>query len=721
MEKSLVLAEKPSVGRDIAKVLGCNKNGNGFIEGDKYVVSWALGHLVTLADPSEYDKKYEHWKLEDLPMLPKSMKLTVIKKTSSQYHKIKELALRKDISEIIIATDAGREGELVARWIFEKIGVKKRTKRLWISSNTDKAILEGFRNLKDSRLYDNLFYSAYARSVADWYVGLNGTRALTTRYNDQLSCGRVQTPTLAIVKQRDDEIRKFTPKPYFEIIANISSLKFKYVYDKNDSSHIFDEAGANLILNSVKNKTGNVSKIDSSNSRISAPKPYDLTQLQKDANAIFGYSAKKTLDICQSLYESHKAITYPRTDSSYLSSDLLSTLQDRLKAINSKELANVISKAIKSGTNNVKRYVDDKKVSDHHAIIVTEQKINLLKLNPDEKKIYDLVVKRFIGLFLESFEYEKTNVYVNVENYKFKTSYKAVTKLGWKEAFEQGDEDDENLMESSIQFELDQKIDFKDVKLSKQFTTPPSSYTEGTLLLAMEKPGKFLKENEDLSKILNDTGGIGTVATRADIIEKLLANGLLKIEGRSIKSTNKGASLLELVPEGLKSPLLTAKWEKQLEEISKGMMNKDTFINSMMDYSAQIVQNIKGSSKSYKNENMTNSKCPECGSFLVKKSGRNAESLACSNHECKYRKTVSINTNARCPVCHKKMELKGDKGKQVFYCVCGHREKMEEFEKRKSQNVGKTNMNDIKKILEKENKSDEINDSPFALLAKLKS
>jgi DNA topoisomerase-3 len=315
---SLVLAEKPSVARDIARVLKLNKKGNGYIEGNKYIVTWALGHLVTLADPEEYNKKYKTWDINDLPILPREMKLVVIKQSKKQFYTVKELMDRKDVSEIIIATDAGREGELVARWIIEKANVRKPIKRLWISSVTDKAIKDGFNNLKDGRAYENLYESAKGRAEADWIVGINATRALTCKYNSQLSCGRVQTPTLAIIAQREEEIKNFVPKEYYGLAANTKDLKLTW-QDKNNNTRSFDKEHVDKIYNSLKNKDAEVIDVNKHLKKSYSNGLYDLTELQRDANKIFGFSAKETLSIMQRLYENHKILTYPRTDSRYSS------------------------------------------------------------------------------------------------------------------------------------------------------------------------------------------------------------------------------------------------------------------------------------------------------------------------------------------------------------------------------------------------------------------
>jgi len=443
MAKSIVIAEKPSVARDIANVLKCNKKGNGFLEGDKYIVTWALGHLVTLADPEAYDNKYKTWNLEDLPMLPERMKLVVMKQTSKQFHAVKAQLTRSDVKEIIIATDAGREGELVARWIIDKAKVQKPIKRLWISSVTDKAIKDGFNNLKPGKLYENLYASAVARSEADWYIGLNATRALTTKFNAQLNCGRVQTPTVAMVAAREEEIKNFKPQTYYGIEAQTDRLKLTW-QDANGNSRSFNKEKIEKIVQSLGRKDATVISIDRKAKKSFAPALYDLTELQRDANKIFGYSAKETLNIMQKLYEQHKVLTYPRTDSRYLSSDIVATLPERLKACGIGEYRPLANKILKKPIKASKSFVDDGKVSDHHAIIPTEGYVNISAFTDKERKIYDLVVKRFLAVLFPAFEYEQLTVQAKIGPETFIARGKSVINAGWKEVYENRFDDEES-------------------------------------------------------------------------------------------------------------------------------------------------------------------------------------------------------------------------------------------------------------------------------------
>ena len=474
MSKILVLAEKPSVGRDLAKVLKCNNNKGSYIEGSKYVITWAMGHLVGLMDPEGYDNKYKEWKIETLPMLPKHMKLVVLKKTGKQFNEVKKLMNRADVSEIVIATDAGREGELVARWIIEKAGVNKPLKRLWISSQTEKAILDGFKNLKDGKEYENLYRAAVCRAEADWLVGLNVTRALTCKYNAQLSAGRVQSPTLAMIVQREEEIRNFKPKSYYTINAKTKNYSLTWV-NKDKNTRIFDEEFAKKITDKINKAEGEIVNINSVNKKKFSPALYDLTELQRDANKIFGYSAKQTLNIMQRLYENYKILTYPRTDSRYITTDMVATIADRLKAVAIGEYRVFADEILKKKINSNKSFVDNSKVSDHHAIIPTEEKPNLSSLSSEERKIYDLVVKRFLSVLLPPFEYVQTTIEGKVENEMFIAKGKVISSKGWKKLYDKVTEDsrEEDIKEQVIpKINKGDKFTIENVSLVKGETWP---------------------------------------------------------------------------------------------------------------------------------------------------------------------------------------------------------------------------------------------------------
>ncbi|WP_226669057.1 DNA topoisomerase III [Metabacillus litoralis] len=721
MSKTVVLAEKPSVGRDLARVLNCHKKGNGYLEGDQYIVTWALGHLVTLADPETYGENYKSWRLEDLPMLPSPLKLVVIKKTGKQFQAVKFQLLRKDVGNIVIATDAGREGELVARWIIEKAHVNKPIKRLWISSVTDKAIKEGFRKLKSGKEYENLYASAVARAEADWIVGLNATRALTTKYNAQLSTGRVQTPTLAMIAQREEEIRSFKPKKYYGMKAvTTDGLSLTWQDAKTKDTKTFAEEQLDQKLKNLKNKSAVVVDVKTTPKKTYSPALYDLTELQRDANKRYGYSAKETLSIMQKLYEQHKVLTYPRTDSRYLTSDLVSTLKDRLEACRTKEHAAVIAKITKQPIKANKSFVDDQKVSDHHAIIPTEESVPMSALSDKERKIYDLVVKRFLAVLLPAYQYDQTVVTAEIGNESFFARGKRIVSLGWKEVYsdyKDEDSDDEQTLPS-----LSKGDNLSLTSLSKTTgeTKPPARFNEAALLSAMENPTKYMAgESKELIQTIGETGGLGTVATRADIIEKLYSSFLIEKKGKELFITSKGKQLLTLVPEDLKSPVLTAEWERKLTKISKGSLPKQTFLNEMKHYAKEVVNEIKNSKQTFKHDNVTGKKCPECSKLLLEVNGKKGKMLVCQDRECGYKKGVSKVTNARCPNCHKKLELRGEGEGQMFACRCGHREKMSTFQERRKKNQNsKVSKRDVAQYMKKQD--DEFTNNALAdALAKL--
>ena len=722
--KSVVLAEKPSVARDIARVLNCGKKLNGALEGNQYVVTWALGHLVTLADPEEYDKKYKEWKIEDLPLMPKKMELVVIKQTAKQYQAVKAQLFRKDVNEIIIATDAGREGELVARWILEKSHCRKPVKRLWISSVTDKAIKEGFAHLKDGREYEPLYDAAVSRAEADWLVGINATRALTCKYNAQLSCGRVQTPTLAMIAAREEEIRQFKPQEYYGLTLMAGGLRFSWQDEKSGSRRSFSKERMEDMKSRIGNGILEIKEIEKTGKKTYAPGLYDLTELQRDANKKFGFSAKETLNIMQRLYENHKVLTYPRTDSRYIGSDIVPTIKERLKACAVgpyRKIAGPLSmRPVKAN----KSFVDDKKVSDHHAIIPTEQFVQLDHMTNEERKIYDLVIRRFCGILYPPFEYEQTTVKGESGGETFIAKGKIVKSQGWKEAYE-GDWTEEEDEEFQTLKELEQgqqlKIDRADISIGK--TQPPAHFNEATLLSAMENPVKYMQSKDaQAAKTLGETGGLGTVATRADIIEKLFHTFLMEKRGNDILLTSKAKQLLELVPEDLKKPELTADWEMRLSKIAQGKLKKNIFLKDIKNYAEEIIGEIKTGQGTFHHDNLTNTKCPVCGKRMLTVNGKNSKMLVCQDRNCGHRETISRLTNARCPNCHRKMELYLKGKEDTFICsTCGYKEKLSSFQARREKEGAGVSKRDVQRYLNKQRKEaqEPINNAFAQALAKI--
>ena len=712
--KSLVIAEKPSVARDIARVLGANQKNGGILEGKNYVVTWALGHLVTLADPEEYDRKYEKWEMATLPMLPKEMKLVVIRQTGRQFSVVKTQLFRKDIGEIIIATDAGREGELVARWILEKAGCHKPIKRLWISSVTDKAIKEGFANLKDGHDYDNLYRAAVARAEADWLVGMNGTRALTCKYNAQLSCGRVQTPTLAMIAKREEEIRKFVPKEYYGISLETQDVKWTWRDEKTKSFRTFSRERAEQIKGRLENAALEITSVEKKAKKTMAPGLYDLTTLQREANLKYGFSAKETLNIMQRLYENHKVLTYPRTDSRYIGKDIVPTIKERLKACGIGPYRKLAGALMNKPVQVNGSFVDDKRVSDHHAIIPTEQFVQLNHMTNEERKIYDMVVRRFLAVLYPASQYEQVTMEAKVAGETFAASGKVIKSLGWKEVYEGGADDD-------LEDEADDEKKLKDQRLPEMKTgtrlkilktslntgktKPPARFTEATLLAAMENPVKFMEtRDKEAAKTLGETGGLGTVATRADIIEKLFHSFMMEKKGNEIHITSKAKQLLELVPEDLKKPELTADWEMKLSQIAKGRIRQGDFLHQIRDYTCEIVDEIKNGEGTFRHDNLTNKVCPQCGKKLLAVNGKNSKMLVCQDRECGYRETISRTTNARCPKCHKRMEMYVKGKEETFVCQCGYKEKLSAFQARRQKEGAGVGKRDVQNYLRRQQK-----------------
>jgi DNA topoisomerase-3 len=711
MGKQLVLAEKPSVGKEIGRVLGCNEKKNGYLEGQKAIVTWAFGHLVELAAPEAYDNRYKNWVLEDLPIIPEKMKTQVIGKSSRQFNVVKSLLNRKDVTEIVIATDAGREGELVARWTIEKAHVKKPIKRLWISSVTDKAIREGFKHLKNGREYENLSSAAKARAESDWIVGINGTRALTTKYNAQLSLGRVQTPTINLVATREESILHFSARKFYGLILHTDAIDLKLKFNGGDQRS-FDEDLVDKIQREVEKGEIKIKQVSRKKKKQYSDFLYDLTALQSDAYKRYGYSPKQTLNFMQALYEKHKALTYPRTDSRHLTSDIVDTLGERLEAIRLNPYRKIAFR-LKDHIKVSKRFVDDSKVSDHHAIIPTEESVMVSDLDFDERRIYEMVLGRFLEVLMPPAEYEELTLIASISGHTFEGKASCLIERGFREV----------RVEEEVETKLpniseNQNIRLTGVKKTSGQTSPPSYFNEATLLEAMEKPSKFIAgEAQNLKQILKETGGLGTVATRAEIIDKLFTTKLMEKRGNDIRLTKKGKQLLDLAPEDLKSPLLTAKWEKNLKAIENGKLDREKFIQEMRTYTYQIVDQIKRQKKTFKHDNLSNQKCPDCGKLLMRVDNKHGKSLVCTDRECGYRERLSRVTNARCPQCHKKMELRGPKEKQIFVCSCGYKESMAAFEKRKKERDKQGGKRDYVDYMKKQKKQDEkerMDDNPFA-------
>lgn len=649
MGKILVIAEKPSVARDIAKVLKANQKGDGCLIGENHVVSWAVGHLVTLAEPEDYDEKYKKWNFSTLPILPEEMKLKAIQQTRSQLKVLHKWMNSAEIDSLICATDSGREGELIFRYIYEITNCKKPFERLWISSMTEEAIKEGFATLKDGREYDLLYTSAKCRSEADWLVGMNATRAYTLRYDALLSIGRVQTPTLALIVNKQKEIDAFVAEDYFEVQADFGGYTGMWI-DQEEHTRIEKEETAKAIVQKVSGKQAVITKVEKEEKKTPPPLLYDLTELQRDCNKKFGFSAKKTLDIAQSLYEKRKMITYPRTDSRYLSDDMKGKVHNTLRRLNELEEYQSYTQPLSGNISFTKRIIDNSKVTDHHAIIPTDGKLRVDSLTEEEKKVFSLVAARFLAVFYPYYRYETTKVYAMAEQEQFLSKGTVVLEEGWQAvekslvpatATKKKKKDEEEQKLPALTEGEQRKIEKAAVQKKK--TKPPTPYTESSLLSAMENAGRFV-EDEALKEQMKDSG-LGTPATRAAIIERLLTVGYIVRKGKNLIPTEKGMKLIEVVPIEMSSPQTTGKWEKGLSSISKGKMTEERFMASIRRYVQFLIQDAASGRRAdvvfpaeqirgKKRKNNAFGKCPVCGRDILE----NTKSFYCAGWKngCKF-------------------------------------------------------------------------------------
>ncbi|MGM0218148.1 DNA topoisomerase III [Enterococcus sp. AZ126] len=680
--KQLIIAEKPSVAKDLSKVLGANQKNKSYYEGPNVIVTWALGHLLGLKMPEDINKEWQSWQMETLPMVPKNLGIKPLPKTGHQLKAIKQLANRKDVTEAVIATDAGREGELVARWILEYVHFNKPVKRLWISSQTDKAIKDGFKKLRPAKEYDNLYYSALARAKADWLVGLNVTRALTVKYQDSLSAGRVQTPTLSLVRQQEKKIEGFRPQTYFSVELQVQKEKAKLV--QNNPYAFKERNDVEAFVKKLSEGKGKVTDIQEKSKTEQAPLPYDLTEIQREANQRYQFSAKKTLSLVQSLYEFHKIVTYPRTDSKYLTTDMKATMKERLQAVS--DFAPEVKTYIKEGGQvKLTKVFQNEKVTDHHALIPTEQRPRYEKLSGDEQKIYNMIVTRFLGMFAEAHRTKQTKVTVNFGKEQFIFRQSKVEVAGWKQEKED--------VIPSVDWKLGMVIP-PNFTINKELTAPPKPLTEGTLLGLMEKHS------------------LGTPATRAEIIEKLIKSELMERNTNGLNVSPKGKQLLELVNPSLVTPELTEKWEKTLEAIAKGKQSSTVFLKEIEQDTKKLVNEIKQSESKYQDFSITQKKCPECGSNLREKNTKDGKIYVCSNQDCSYRRRKDPKvSNHRCSQCHRKMEIIDGKNGAYFKCkYCSITEKMQDKKERNK----KLTKHEERKLMKKYSQKEEPEESALA-------
>lgn len=638
--KKLVIAEKPSVGREIAKNLGAFSRQDGYIEGNDYIVTWALGHLVELAEPMHYSERYRRWSMADLPMLPETLDQVVIEQSKEQFEVIDALLARKDVESVVIATDAGREGELVARWILKMAGFEGKAERLWISSQTEKAIKEGFADLRPSSDYDNLFHAAECRAAADWYVGMNVTRALTCHYDAKLSAGRVQTPTLALMTEREDEIDRFNGSFYYSARGDFGLMSASYYPEENTIR--FTDESVKERLSGLKNAKGRVTRLVSEEKSEPVPLAYDLTELQRDANIMLGFSAKETLDTLQRLYEVHKIVTYPRTDSRYITRDIVPTIPERLKALSGTVFSRQADEYLANGYRpDNPRFVNDEGVSDHHAIIPTEETVRPEKLTSDELRLWQLIALRFLEVLGEDYSYRTTTCDIDVEGFCFRTRLTVPVRKGYRSASESsGMKSSSSITEGQddsfalLSLKEGDEVELLSVKVRKSATTPPERYTDATLLSAMEHAGRFVDDADLKSNLAN---GLGTPATRADMIEKLVQNRYVERQGKYFVPTAKGREVVRLAPQILRSPVLTGEWEGRLDAISKGKEDPDLFIKDIKKMASSLVREVEGSDKVFAPVFKDGKKCPYCGSDMMRATEADGSiHYICQRLSCQY-------------------------------------------------------------------------------------
>jgi DNA topoisomerase-3 len=632
MGKTLVIAEKPSVGRDLTRVLpGAFQKHEGFLESDSHVVSWAVGHLVQLAEPEEYGAQYKKWRMADLPIVPDRFKLVVRdERSKKQMTVISKLLRREDVEEVINACDAGREGELIFSYIYEKAGARKPVQRLWLSSMTKQAIQEAFGRLRPSGDFERLEAAARSRSEADWIVGMNATRAATIRlrsaFDGAVSLGRVQTPTLAIITRREEEIRAFQPEPYWIVDATFEPALARdgrrYVgrYHDGPKPRIPTEAAAQAVVDAVRDGRGEITKLEKTKRTEKPPLLYDLTSLQRDANTRFGFSARRTLAAAQRLYEEHKALTYPRTNSRFLSGDMAGEIKPIAELVGHNAMYRQAARYV-TGLEILPlgRVINDAKVTDHHAIIPTRSEHDLAKMSDDDRRVYDLVARRFLAVFHPDAVFENTRLETTVASHVFRTSGRVLIVPGWRGAYGEGlDEgasegDDDELRSGTLpKLEQGESVSTLEVGLEAKETKPPRRYTDASLLGAMETAGRLV-DDEEIREQMKDSG-IGTPATRAAIIERLIQVGYVERDGRALVATDKGLHVVRLLGEHpLTMPALTGEWEKRLDQIEHGRETRPKFMADIAAFADSTVHELDAKLKDVRIERATLGPCRVCG------------------------------------------------------------------------------------------------------------
>ena len=634
MSCKLIITEKPSVAKDIAKVLGVTKRKNGYFEGNGYKITWCVGHLVGLSYPEDYDQKLKMWRVDTLPIIPNKMKYKVLPNTMDQFNIIDNLINDDSTDSLICATDSGREGELIFRLVYRMAKTKKSFERLWISSQTDQAIIEGFENLKPGTNYNPLFNSAISRAVADWLIGINATRYFSVQYNTMLSVGRVQTPTLAMIVDRYNEIINFVSEMYYELEGEFEG--YKGTWKNDDGAKLKNENDVLDLIEKLKDKSAFVEALETSKKTKTCPLLYDLTELQVQANKRFGYPIKETLDIAQALYEKHKLTTYPRTDSRYISDDMIPNLKPLLANIQREDLKVHVSKILEKELTITKRIVDNKKITDHHAIIPTEKIANINVLNEKEKNIYNMIIDRFVAVFMPKYEYNETNLTTVVEDQRFYSKGSSVINLGWREI--EAVKDTKEVIFPPLA--LKQEVNVITYNKVDKTTKPKKYYTEGTLVSAMANIGRTI-DDEVLKEHLKDKG-LGTPATRANILEKLFNVGYIKREKNNILPTSKGLQTVSIIPDYLKSAAVTGEWEFELNQIARGEGDMMKFMNGIKDQVRKIIDVEINNTVKFEDSGNDSREvlavCPRCNRNIYE----NSKSFSCSGWKCKPKCTYAL-------------------------------------------------------------------------------
>jgi DNA topoisomerase-3 len=649
MAKTLVIAEKPSVGRDLARVLPeAFQKHEGYLESETYVMTWAVGHLVQLAEPDEYDAKFKKWRMADLPIVPDDFKLVVRDERSrKQMSVITKLLKRDDVELVVNACDAGREGELIFAWLYEKAGARKPVQRLWLSSMTTAAIRQAFDDLRPSQEFGRLEKAARSRSEADWIVGMNATRAATIRlrssFDGAVSLGRVQTPTLAIVARREEEIRAFKPEPYWLVDALFDPTdgdrgrRYSGRYHAGAQPRLKTAAEAEAIVAAVRGRTGEITRLDTSTKKERAPLLYDLTSLQRDANTRFGFSARRTLAAAQRLYEEHTALTYPRTSSRFLTGDMAGEIKPTAELVGRRrEYARAAAYVTGLDTLPLGRVVNDAKVADHHAIIPTRAEHNVDRMSDDDKRVYDLVARRFLAVFHPDAVFENTRLETTVAEHVFRTRGRVLLVPGWRGVYGEGLDDtasseadaDEGASQALPKLVRGEAVDTVEVEAAEKETKPPRRYSDASLLAAMETAGKLVDDDE-LREAMKDSG-IGTPATRAAIIERLIDVGYIERDGRSLVATEKGLNVIRLLGEHpLTSPGLTGDWEHRLARIEHGEETRERFMGDIAAFAGETVNELDGKLKDVRIPRANLGPCPVCGQDIVE----NRKGFSCWSRE----------------------------------------------------------------------------------------